>query len=318
MILFGSIGLFFFVFFLGLSISNIVQAQEKELKAKIEDRLKNSNKTITAIRIAKQERLSDMPFLDRLLQRMVVIKKIQNFISQSGLSMSIGSFFLLSLVLASFVFCVSVLFRSDLWLSFGSAFSFMLLPFLYIAFKRGNRIKRFSNRFPDSIGLIASSLRAGHSLQMAIETVVEDGKDVVAFEFRQVLSQVEVGQNFEDALKGMLTRVDLPELRLFISGVILQRETGGNLAELLDNLEFVIRERQQLRNELKSATAQAKFSGIILGLLPVFVGFFVFLIDQKYATFFLNEPIGHKLLGATLISQTLGILWIRKIVQIDI
>ena len=318
MILVLSIGLFFFVFFLGLSISNIVQAQEKEFKAKIEDRLKNADKAITAIRIAKQERLSDVPFFNRLLQKITIIRKIENYISQSGLPLSVGTFVLLSLVLGSFVFCVAVFLKLKLPLACISALVFSLLPFLYVAITRANRIKRFSASFPDAISLIASSLRAGYSLQMAIETVVEESKDVVSFEFRQILSQVEVGQNFEGALKGILQRIDTSELRLFISAVILQRETGGNLAELLDNLEFVIRDRQQLKRELDATTAQAKLSGIIVGLLPVFVGLVIFVLDPKHILFFFEDPVGTKFLYASFVSLALGILWIRKIIQIEI
>ena len=146
---------------------------------------------------------------------------------------------------------------------------------------------------------------------------MEEGKDLVSFEFNQVLSEIEVGQNFEEALKGILTRVDIPDLRLFISGIILQRETGGNLAELLDNLESVIRERQELRRELGAATAQAKLSGIILSLLPVFVGFFVFIVNQKYMLFFLNDPIGTKILLSCVVGQMFGIFWISKVIRIE-
>jgi tight adherence protein B len=318
MILLGSIGFFFFIFFLGLSVSNIVKAQEKELKAKIEDRLKNSNKSITAIRIAKQERFSDVPFFNRLLQKITIIKKLQDYVSQSGLAFSVGTIVLLSLVLASFVFCVAIFLKLNLSLSCVAAFIFSSFPFIYVAFVRASRIKRFTESFPDAISLIASSLRAGYSLQMAIETVVEESKDVVSFEFGQILSQVEVGQNFEDALKGILERIDTSELRLFISGVILQRETGGNLAELLDNLEFVIRDRQQLKRELKATTSQAKLSGIIIGLLPVFVGLAIFVLNPKHMLFFIEDPLGTKFLIASFVSLALGILWIRKVTQIEI
>lgn len=318
MILVLSIGIFFFIFFVGLSISNIIRAQEKELKAKIEDRLKNADKAITAIRIAKQERLSDMPFFNRLLQKITLIKRVENFIRQSGLPFSVGTFVLLSLVSASFAFCVAVILKLNFSLSGIAGLIFSSFPFLYVAFKRADRIRRFSERFPDAISLIASSLRAGYSLQMAIETVVEENKDVVSAEFGQVLSQVEVGQNFEEALKEILHRIDTTELRLFISGVILQRETGGNLAELLDNLEFIIRDRQQLKRELKATTAQAKLSGIIIGLLPVFVGAVIFVLDRDHMMFFVEDPVGVKFLYASFVSLTLGILWIRKVVQIDI
>ena len=317
MILLTSIVFFFFIFFLGLSISNIVKFQETELRSKIEDRLKNADKMITEVRITKRERLSDLPFLDHLLRKLIVIRKLQNYIGQSGLSLSVGSFVLLSLVFASLIFLPAVFFNAPFQFASVSALGFLFLPFLFVSLTRSRRIKKFSTQFPDCIGLITSSLRAGHSFQMAIETVVEEGKDLVSSEFRQVLSEVEVGQNFEEALKGILTRVDTPDLRLFISGVILQRETGGNLAELLDNLEVVIRERQELKRELSAATAQAKLSGLILSLLPIFVGLFVFVVNRNYMLFFFNDPIGTKILLGCVVGQMFGIFWISKVVKIE-
>lgn len=179
-------------------------------------------------------------------------------------------------------------------------------------------MKRFSGLFPDAIAVMASSLRAGHSLQIAFETVVNESGDIIAQEFKSVLSEFGVGQNFEEALKGILTRVDTPELRLFISAVILQRETGGNLAELLDNLELVIRDRQELKRELKSSTAQARLSGMILSLLPVFVGLVLYFIHRDYVLFFFQDSIGTKLLAGAVIGQMLGIAFIQKIVHIEL
>ncbi len=317
MILIISIIVFFFIFFLGLSIFNITRAQEAELKAKIQGRLKRSYFPITEVKLEKKDRLSDLPLFNQVLQKISNIKNLESFIDQSGLSISVGTFILFSTLAGSlFFFLVHLLTRNFLISIIGASVIFFI-PALIVHFKRLGRIKIFSARFPDSLALIASSLRAGHSLQMAIGTVVEENKDIVSFEFERVLSEMEVGQSFEDALKGMLKRMDTSELRLFISAVILQRETGGNLAELLDNLEAVIRERQELKRELRAATAQARLSGTVLSLLPVFVGFFIFLINRDYILFFVQDNFGTKLLFLCFVGQVLGILSIRKIVQID-
>ena len=317
MILIISIIFFFFIFFLGLSIFNITRAQETELRAKIQDRLKRAYFPITEITLEKKDRLSDVPLFNRILQKISRVKNIEIFIDQSGLSISVGTFILLSLFLGVLSFFLILSSGAKFFISAACSFVVFFIPAFIINFKRVSRIKIFCARFPDSIALIASSLRAGHSLQMAIGAVVEESIDIVAFEFQRVLSEIGVGQNFEEALKGMLKRIDTPELRLFISAVILQRETGGNLAELLDNLEFVIRERQELKRELRAATAQARLSGTVLSLLPVFVGFFIFLINHEYMLFFVQDPFGTKLLFLCFIGQIMGILSIRKIVQID-
>lgn len=317
MILVISLTFFLFAFFLGLSVFHITRAQETELRAKIQDRLKNTHFPITEVKLEKKDRLSDLPLFNRILQNISKIKKLEVFIEQSDLSISVGTFILFSLFISALSSFLMLLFGINLMISMVCSFFIFFIPSLFVNVKRLSRIKMFSARFSDSIALIASSLRAGHSLQMAIGTVVQENKDIVSFEFQRVLSEIEVGQNFEDALKGMLKRIDTPELRLFISAVILQRETGGNLAELLDNLETVIRERQELKRELRAATAQARLSGTVLSLLPVFVGFFIFVINHDYIMFFFDDPFGTKLLFMCIAGQILGILAIRKIVQLD-
>jgi tight adherence protein B len=165
---------------------------------------------------------------------------------------------------------------------------------------------------------MSSALRAGFSLQMAFEAVTEDAPSVIVETFREVLAEMEVGQSFEEALKKMLERVDTAELRLFVSSVIIQRESGGNLAELLDNLEATIRERFELQRELISATAQARFSGLILSLLPIFVGGIVYLINKPYMMTLFEDPAGKQLLTIAVCMQLLGFFVIYKIVNIKI
>ncbi len=317
-ILIISLLLFFFILFLGFSFNNIIHSEEHELRAKIQDRLKAGDRTITSVRLEKKERLSDIPFLDRILKKTSYVKKLQDHLTQAGVSLSVGSFLLFSLLVSLLVFTFAPLAGMDMGVSSIFALTVLALPFFVVTFERNKRRKRFSDRFPDAIGLLASSLRAGHSLQMALETVALEGKDIVSQEFGKVLSEIGVGQNFEEALKGILGRVDTPDLRLFISAVVLQRETGGNLAELLDNLELVIRERQELSRELKSSTAQARLSGIVLSCLPIFVGILVYIIHPEYIIFFFKDPIGKNLLWLCVGGQFFGFITIQKIVSIEL
>jgi len=318
MILLVLIGSFFTVFFLTLGASNFLHAGQDRMEAKVAERLGACLKTLTPIQIEKKDRLSDLAFLDRLLQHIGGIRRLQHLLSQSGLTLTLGSFVLLSLLLGAIGFFMMLMASGNLILSFVSEAMLAALPVLYVRLSRNHRRKRFSEHFPDAVGMLASSLRAGYSVQMALGTVVSEGGDIVSHEFGQVLSELEIGRSFEDALKGILYRVDTPELRLFISAVVLQRETGGNLAELLDNLEAVIRDRQQLKRELHATTAQARLAGVVLSLLPVFVSFFVFLIHPNYILFFVREPVGIKLFIACIMGQILGVLSIRKIVRIEL
>ena len=318
MILAASIFSFLFIFFLALSVSKLIRAEEKEVRAKLIDRVKAGDVTLTPLQIERKRRLIHLPFLDQFLKRIAPLKRLQDCLSQAGLSIFIGSFILFSTLLGLLTFLFIVALGVHVGFAAPSALAAGVLPSLVVIWKRNRRRKKFSDRFPDAIDLMASSLRAGHSLQMAIQTVIGEGRDILSVEFEKVLSSIEVGQNFEGALKGILSHVDTPELRLFISAVVLQRETGGNLAELLDNLEGMIRDRQEMRRELSAATAQARFSGLILGLLPIFVAALVFMIQPDYVLFFFKDNLGRKLLEASVIGYVLGILTIQKIVHIEL
>ncbi len=309
---------FFFVLFLTLSASNVLHGKEDRLATRIAERVKEDLSANQSLKIERKERLSDLPFFNRLLKETVGARKLQSLLTQAGLTFTLGAFVLVSMLFGTFGFFLMVILQAKLPIALIAVFVICISPTFYVFLKRKGRIKKFSNHFPDAVGMLASSLRAGYSLQMALGTIVQEGETLIAHEFSQVLYELEVGKNFEEALKSILDRMDTPDLRLFISAVILQRETGGNLAELLDGLEGVIRDRQQLQRELKATTAQARFSGMVLSLLPIFVGFFVYLVHPDYILFFFRESIGVKLLIGCVIGQILGLLSVQKIVNIEL
>jgi tight adherence protein B len=268
----------------------------------------------------KMERraLSALPFFDRVLRRVSPAKSMQIWIRQAGLKIAPGVLVLLVAVagLASGTLLQAAGMKGFLLVLISLASA--AFPLAVIHLKRAKRFKTFSTAFPDSVSRLASSLRAGYSMQMSIEALTEDAGNIVSDEFRLLLSELEVGQSFEAALQRMLERIDTPDLRLFIASVIIQRESGGNLADLLDNLEATIQERFALERELAAATAQARLSGIVLSLLPVFVGAAVFFIHRDYIMFFFQDPVGKHVFKACVIGQLLGIWSMRRIVSIQI
>ena len=308
----------FFVFFsLGLSMSG---GSRKE-KNKAEERLRRlfqdpSENQTQVVHLEKRERLSDLPLLDRILRKMAWVLKFHFWVCQAGLPLSSGALLLIALFIGSASFLTLALLHADPLFEILVIPALAGIPFVGVAFARTRRFKCFSNAFPEAISRMASSLRAGYSLQMAFEAVREDSGNLVAEEFGKVIAEIELGQSFEEALKRMLQRIDTPELRLFISGVMIQKESGGNLTELLDNLETTIRERLQLQRELDAATSQARFSGMILSFLPIVVGCFVFLIHRNYILFLFQDPVGKNLLWMSVAGQIMGFISIHKIVHI--
>ena len=317
MISIATISLFFMVLFLTVFLFDAIWWGNNLTNQRIARRLRGSPEDKeTRIQLEKMDRLSQLPALEWILKKVRLVKNFQLWIRQSGLPLSAGTVILMSFLIGSACSVLAMFLKLGLAPSAVATLLAMILPLGFVALMRSQRIKKFSEIFPHAVSRMASALRTGYSLQMAFEAVVEDLKTIVAQEFKNVLAEMEVGQNFEEALKKMLERVDTPELRLFISSVIIQRESGGNLAELLDNLETTIRERFALQRELRAATAQAKLSGLVLSLLPIFVGFLIYLVHRDYILFFFQDPLGKQLLWLCIAGQVLGFFVIRQIIHI--
>jgi len=270
-----------------------------------------------AVQLERRERLSDLPVLNRLLKSFRPVKAFQTWIRQAGLSVSPGAILLCSSFTGSIGGLASLTLKLGPVASAALVGMGLVVPFVFIMLERLKRKKRFSEGFPDAIARIAGSLRAGYSMQMAIEALLEDSRPLIAEEFRRVLAEMEVGQGFEVALQKMLERIDTPDLRLFIASISIQRESGGNLAELMDNLEATIRQRFELQRELQAAAAQAKFSGAVLSFLPLFVGIALFFIHRNYILFFFQDPIGRNLFWLCITGQVLGFLTIHKLIRLQ-
>ena len=318
MILAASSFLFLATFFLTLSFP-LVRPIEKQIGARLKRRLHETDELRQAvIHLERKDRLSDLPVLDKILRHFHWLRSFQLYIQQAALPISTGALILISLVLGLTSFLLARVFSIEWLVGTLLVSGTAVLPFGYVAFRRGQRFKKFAEAFPDAISRMASSLRAGYSAQMAFEALIADSSTIVSEEFKHVVAQMEVGQSFEDSLKKMLERIDTPELRLFISSVLLQRESGGNLAILLDNLESTIRARFELQRELGAASAQGKLSGMVLSFLPLFVGVFVFMIHREYTLFFFQDPVGKQLLALSITGQVMGMWTIRKLVRIDL
>lgn len=192
------------------------------------------------------------------------------------------------------------------------------LPYLYLRRKRTQRLRRFEEEFPESIDLLTRAIRAGHPLASGMRMVADEGPTVVAAEFRQTFEEQRFGLPFQDALLGMVDRVNLVDVRIFAIAVLIQREVGGNLAEILDNLAHTIRERFYIRRQLRVYTAQGRMSGYALAALPIVVGGITFLMQPEYVGLLFSTAIGQGMVVMAIVMQLAGVVWIRNIINIDI
>jgi tight adherence protein B len=213
---------------------------------------------------------------------------------------------------------VALLVTSSLAWGFFLALATAFGPYLFLAQKRAWRFRQFEEEFPEAIDLLTRAIRAGHPLSSAIGMVADEGPPQVSLEFRQVFEEQRFGLPFEEALLGLVDRIDHMDVRIFSIAVLIQREVGGNLAETLENLAQTIRRRFYLRRQLRVYTAQGRLTGFALAVLPIVVGLAIFFITPEYVSVLVTHPFGKIMLGTAVVLQGVGALWIRKIINIDI
>jgi len=192
------------------------------------------------------------------------------------------------------------------------------LPLLYVVRRARTRVLGFEAQFPDCLEFVARSMRAGHAFSVALEMVHREFADPLASEFRRCFEEQNLGQPLDIVLRKLGQRIPSLDVQFFISAVLLQKRTGGNLAELLDKLAYLIRERFKLRARIRAISAQGMMSGRILSAIPAGVAALMFVVNPQYARFFIDDPMGHQLLAAGLGMQLLGYVIIRKIVLIEV
>ncbi|HUK15766.1 MAG TPA: type II secretion system F family protein [Bryobacteraceae bacterium] len=203
------------------------------------------------------------------------------------------------------------------WLALAAGLSLSVLPLAYVRRRASARIGRFEEQFPDCLEFLSRSMRAGHAFSVALEIVHQEFADPLASEMRRTFEEQNLGQPLDVVLRKLAERIPSLDVSLFVSAVLLQKRTGGNLAELLDKLAHIIRDRFKLRARVRAVSAQGIMSGRILSAIPAGVAVLMFLVNPRYARFFVDDPMGHEMVAAGLGVQFVGYLIIRKIVHIE-
>jgi len=190
-------------------------------------------------------------------------------------------------------------------------------PRFIVKQRKKERLKLFDGQLNEGITIISNSLKAGHSFLQAVAVVSEETKDPISKEFKKLLKEMSLGISEEDALKNMLERVESEDLRLMVNAVLIQKDIGGNLAEILNNIGETIRDRQKMKNELKTLTAQGKLSGLVLMIMPAALGFIIYLLNREYIMVLFTTTVGLVLVAAAIVGELFGVLMIRKIINIE-
>jgi tight adherence protein B len=256
--------------------------------------------------------------LDSLLSRFQFSKRLNVLLIHANSEMGAGGVVLASLGAGAACGLVSYLFLRIALVSGAFIFAGSTIPYIVLRLKRSHRLKAFNLALPDAIDLMARALVAGHSIGSSIEMVAEESPEPLAFEFVQVYQQQRLGLHFRDALLQMGSRVPSRDLQFLVTAILVQKETGGDLTEILARTSYVIRERVRIEGEVRTRTAQGRLTGWILGLLPIVMLVLINVVSPGYSDVLFHDPLGQKLLYAGGGLIVVGALIIRKIVDVQV
>jgi tight adherence protein B len=268
--------------------------------------------------ILKDQRLSHITFLNNLLNRTSLTAPLARLIRQAGLSTRVGEVVMYIPLLACTAALLAILATGNPLMAFAFAVLGGLIPTVVLQAKRNKRMRLFSEQLPDALDLIRAALQAGHSFTTALYVVADEFPDPISEELRIVAEEVRLGLPLRDALYNLRDRVNDMNIPILIVGVLVAQEVGGNLAEVLDNTSYTIRERFKLLRDIQVMTAQGRLSGAVLTCLPIFVGAFMYFLNPEYFAPMLEDQRGWYMLGYAVISIMMGHYMIRRIVNIRV
>jgi tight adherence protein B len=294
-----------------------VYGQERTISKRVKEFYKTDTgpKENPVSSVIRDDQRGQLDVLDRFLEKFSVTQKLERLLIQAGSSTKVGQLVMLMVILGIVGFLIGLVTRS-IFLIIILLFLFGSLPLLHVHIQRRNRLKAFIRGFPDALDMMTSAIRAGHALNQAIQLVGQEAPDPIGVEFKKTFEQHNLGLNIRETLLNPSERLDSLDLKLFVTAILLQRETGGNLTEILEKISYTIRERFKLIGQIKTYTAQGRMSAWILGTLPVIFVLIISVLNPDYLTPLFQDKIGHYLILTAASLQAVGFVVIRRIVRI--
>ena len=310
---------FLSLFCFGLFLRGLLFAGQYGRQSDLKRRLAEVGPPEEQVKLALQNLLRDQSLssigaLDRFLVRLPRVGDLELLLHRAGRPCNLGTLVMLAGVLALVGFCLGIFWGS--WLMAAGLFlAGMLAPVQWLKFKAKKRLAAFEEQFPEAVELIARALRAGHGLGSALQMVAQEMDDPVAEEFARTFAAYSYGKTMEEALMELMRRVGLKDLKFFVTAVIMQRETGGNLTEVLDNIGHIIRQRFRLMRQLKAVSAEGRLSGRILSALAPVLFMVLWFSSPKYLAVMFKHPWGEPMLWTGAAFQVMGMLVIKRLVK---
>ena len=259
-----------------------------------------------------------LPSLDRFVGGTTRGSALGRWIEQTGVKTTISAVLLIAVVMGGVVgFLVMMLLKAAWGFAVGAMIGFAL-PFMYLNMKRTKRMRAFEEEFPEALDLIARALKAGHAFVTGLKMVADEMPEPIGPEFRKTFDEQNFGLPLKDALENLTLRVPGLDVRFFATAVLIQRETGGNLSEILENLAHVVRERFKILRQVRVYTAHGRMTGYVLLALPAVLCIALMFINPDHMNLLFRERMGQMLLMVALTMQIIGYIWIRQVVKIEV
>lgn len=290
---------------------DMVTARLREVRAHL------GSRTRAAPDLVRRERRGSFAYLGDFISWLGVLRRVQDYVDQANLKYRAADVFVLSVVIAVSAYILLGFLGLSLWLlRILLTAALAALPLLYILRVRSKRLKKFESHLPDAVDLFNRSMKAGHNIHAGLETLAAETLDPVRMEFKKVVEELALGSPLETTLHDLGRRVPLIDLKFFITGLILQRQTGANMVSVLEGLSLLMRERLGLAAKMKAHTAQQRFSAGLLCALPLVVALGMWFLKPEYIRLLYTDPTGSKFLTYAIISEIVGILVIRRIANV--
>ena len=294
--------------------------RSKQAVATLDSAIKSESREVSPLKldVRKIEKVSSIPWLNQKLLTFEVTPYLRRLLSQAQLEWSAGR--LMIMTAACFVLPAYAVYTyfPNIFASLGAGLAIGMGPLGFVMFKRKRRFGQFEKGMTEALDLMVSGLRAGHSLIAAMALVARECADPVGTEFKICFEEQNYGLEMKTALENLLMRVPIQDLKIVSTAILIQKESGGNLAEVLDKASYVIRERFRLRRQIMTHTAAGRMTGLILSLLPLVLGVGIYFVDPSMISILWHRDIGIKLLWGALGLTCLGGFVINKIVSIDV
>ncbi len=302
-----------------MALYRLMTTEQQRMQDRLNKYTKLPVKTGNKLKIQKKAGLKEIfQSASKIFAAKSYTKKMEAELDKADIPLKGEEFMLIWLLALIFPGGLALLFFGNIPLALILAVVGMILPHLLISRAKRRRIMKFNTQIGDALVVMSNSLRAGFSFLQSMEMVSKEMQPPIADEFGRTLREMNLGTPTEEAMLNLVGRIESDDLDLVVTAVLIQRQVGGNLAEVLDNISHTIRERVRIKNEIKTLTAQGRLSGIIIALLPIGVALFLSIINPDYLSKIFTTGAGLSLLIGGVISQLIGIVVIRKIVDIEV